>query len=98
MKIMAMTRRVPGVTFDDIQRHQIPEVTKVWEGICEGIIREIYFDPAKPCVVLMLEAESVEAASAFLNELPMAKDRLIEFDYTVLGPYTQLSNLFVERG
>ena len=98
MKIMAITRRVPSVSFDDIQRYQIPEATKVWEGIRKGIIREIYFDPAKPCVVVILEAETVEVAATFLDELPMVRNRLIEFDYTVLGPYTQLSNLFAECG
>lgn len=94
MKIMAMTRRRDGVTFDDIQNYQALEAAKVWEGIGLGIIREIYFDSAKPCVVVILEAETVEAAAAFLDELPMAKNRLIQFDYTLLGPFTQLSHLF----
>ncbi len=97
MKIMAMTLRVPGVTFDDIQQYQIPEATKIWEGIREGIVREIYFDPDKPCVVVILEAASLEVARTFMDELPMAKNRLIEFDYTVLGPYTQIAHLFAEK-
>jgi len=97
MKLMAISRRVQGVSFHDIQRYQVPEATKVWEGMRKGIIREIYFDPAKPCVVVILEADDIEAAAAFLEELPMVKNGLIEFDYTVLGPYTQLSHLFAER-
>lgn len=98
MKIMAMTRRVEGATFDDIQKLQIPEVTKVWQGIADGTIREIYFDPEKPCVVVILEMESRDAAKAFMAELPMVKAGLIDFDYTVLGPYTQLAHLFSEQG
>ncbi|MEC9344458.1 MAG: superoxide dismutase [Pseudomonadota bacterium] len=98
MKIMAISRRVQGATYEDIQRLQVPEVKKVWQGIGDGTIREIYFDPQKPCVVVILETNSPEAARAYMAELPMVQQKLIDFDYTVLGPFTQLSHLFAERG
>jgi hypothetical protein len=60
----------------------------------DGFIREIYFDQDKPAVVLIVEADSVEAARLRLNRLPMVAADLIEFDFTALGTYTQLETLF----
>ncbi len=94
MKIMAITRRVPGATVEKIQALQVPEATMVWKFITENLIREIYFDADKPCVVLMLVCASKEEAAMRLASLPMVEQKQIDFDYYTLGPYTQLSNLF----
>jgi len=94
MKIMAMTRRQAGATTERIQALQKKEVAAVWAMMGEGFIREIYFDKDKPCVVLVLESESIAAAASRLAALPMVADRQIDFEYTVLGPYSQLENLF----
>ena len=96
MKIMAITRRVPGATVEKIQALQIPEATMVWKFIKENFIREIYFDAEKPCVVLVLECASKEEAAMRLASLPMVEQKQIDFDYCTLGPYTQLSNLFAK--
>jgi hypothetical protein len=94
MKIMGVTRRRPGTTFERIQTLQGPEVAMVWQLMREGFIREIYFDKDKPAVVLIVEAESLEAARLRLGRLPMVAADLIEFDFTVLGTYTQIETLF----
>jgi hypothetical protein len=94
MKIMGLTRRRPGATFDKIQALQGAEVGMVWELMREGFIREIYFDKDKPAVIVIVEAENVEAARSRLNLLPMVAANLIEFDFTVLGTYTQIETLF----
>jgi hypothetical protein len=94
MKIMGLTRRRPGATFEKIQALQGAEVGMVWQLMREGLIREIYFDKDKPAVVVIVEAESIEAARSRLNHLPMVAADLIEFDFTVLGTYTQLETLF----
>ncbi len=96
MKLMAVTHRLPGATTERIQALQSSEVTMVWSMVREGFIREIYFDPARPCVVLILESESEEAARARLRDLPMVKDRQIDFDFYTLGPYRQLEHLFAK--
>jgi hypothetical protein len=96
MKIMGVTRRRPDATFEKIQALQGPEVGMVWQLMREGFIREIYFDKDKPAVVVILEAESVAAAKARLDRLPMVVADLIEFDFTVLGTYTQLEVLFAK--
>ena len=94
MKIMAITRRQPGATTERIQSLQSAEVSKVWQAIQDGSIREIYFDRDRPCVVLILEVESINAARTYLSTLPMVAERQIDFDFYTLGPYTQLATLF----
>ena len=96
MKIIAVTRRRPGATFEKIQDLQKAEVGMVWQLMREGFIREIYFDKEKPAVALILEDESVAAAKSRLDRLPMVAADLIEFDLTVLGIYTQLEALFAK--
>jgi len=94
MKILAITRRQPGATTERIMALQREEVTAVWSMLGDGFVREVYFDKDKPCVVLVLEADSIASAAARLVALPMVTARQIEFDLTVLGPYRQLENLF----
>jgi hypothetical protein len=96
MRIMGLTRRRPGATLEKIQALQGPEVGMVWQFMREGFIREIYFDKDKPAVVLIVEGESVDAARSRLSHLPMVAADLIEFDFTVLGTYTQLETLFAK--
>ena len=94
MKILAITRLLPGATFEKIQALQVPEVTEVWRMINQDFVREIYFDKDKPCVVLVVEADSVNTARERLASLPMVEAKLFEFDFTVLGPFIQLAHLF----
>jgi hypothetical protein len=94
MKLLAISRRAQGATGEDIARLQRPEVAAVWAMIGAGFIREIYFDPARPAVVLILEAASVAVAEAQLATLPMAKAGVIGFDLLTLGPYRQIETLF----
>ena len=96
MKLLALSVRQPGASFDDIQRLQVPEVTMVWQMQQEGFLREIYFDPDRPAVTLILEAESIEAARARLAQLPMVEAGLIDFDLIKLGHYAQIQALFAK--
>lgn len=96
MKIMGISQRRDGVSFDDIQRMQLPETRKVWELQKSGFLREIYFDPDKPAVVVVIEASSLDEARATLGELPMVEAGLIDFDLTVLGHFGQLGHLFAD--
>lgn len=96
MKIMAITRRLPGATTERIQSLQVPEARMVWTMIGNGFIRQIHFDPERPCVILILECANREDAIRRLAELPMVKEKQIEFDYYTLGPYRQLEHLFAQ--
>jgi hypothetical protein len=94
MRILAITRREPGTTTEQIQALQVPEAKEVWRLMGEDFVREIHFDPTRPAVVLTLEAESAAAARARLATLPMVAPGLLGFDVLELHPYRQLANLF----
>lgn len=96
MKIMAVSRRLPGTTFEMLQAYQHSEVSLVWDYQRRGIIREIYFDSEKPAVVVILEAETLGAAKVAMAEMPMAKAKLLDFDFYTLGPYVQIETLFAK--
>ncbi len=97
MKILGISVRQPDATFEDIQALQIPETQLVWQMQRDGFLREIYFDPDRPAVVVVLEAESLETARARLAELPMVSAGLIDFDLIRLGHFGQVSVLFREE-
>lgn len=94
MRILAITRRRPGATAAAIAALQLPEARAVWRLIDEDFVREIHFDPTRPAVVLLLEAESVAAAEARLASLPMVAAGLLGFDFHELHPFRQLAQLF----
>lgn len=94
MKILALSVRQPGVSFEDIQSLQVEEVTEVWRLQQEGILREVYFDPERPAAILILEADSHESARDALARLPMKRAGMIDFDLFTLGPFSQLQVLF----
>ena len=96
MKILAITKRQPGATSRHIQALQVPEALAVWRHMRDGFVREIYFDPDRPAVVLVLEASSTDDARARLATLPMVAQGQIDFEILVLGHYSQLSHLFGE--
>lgn len=94
MKILAITKRLPTTSPDRIAALQVPEAKMVWELMKGDFIREVAFDRGRPCVLLTLEAASIEDAKMRLAPLPMVREQQIDFDFYVMGPYTQLANAF----
>jgi hypothetical protein len=59
-------------------------------------VRELYFHRDEQTAVLILEAESLEAASEILSALPLVKSGLISFELMPLVPYSGFQRLFGE--
>jgi hypothetical protein len=99
MKILALDKLQPGT---DVQRDIMPlmptEAREVWRHLGDGFIREVYFRGDRGGVVLILEADSVEAAASTLAGMPMVKAGFIDFDLVPLGPYRPLEMLFAKEG
>jgi muconolactone delta-isomerase len=72
------------------------EARAVWNLAQAGVVREIYFRQDRPQAVIVLEAESVEAAQDILARLPLAKAGLIEFEVIGLQPYPGYARLFAK--
>jgi muconolactone delta-isomerase len=94
MKILALERKVPGVTEEAFKPYLKEEAARVWELYRAGAFCELYFRQDEPSAVLILECEDVEEAKGFLNTLPLVREGLITFDVIPLTPYPGFSRLF----
>jgi muconolactone delta-isomerase len=95
MKILAMEKKVPGVTDEQFKPHLKAEAARAWELYQAGVFRELYFRQDWPGAVLILECASVEKAEEVLNTLPLVQEGLIAFDIIPLTAYPGFSRLFI---
>ena len=92
MKILAIEKEVSGSDWNNKQEILTTEARHVYELYLQGYLREIYFTESHNAV-LILECESRDNAVKLLNEFPLVKNNLIQFDVSELQPYTGLSRL-----
>jgi muconolactone delta-isomerase len=90
MKILALERDKPGATDADFVPHLKAEAARAYELYQQGVLRELYFHREEQTAVLILEAESLEAADRILATLPLVKAGLISFELIPLVPYSGL--------
>jgi hypothetical protein len=99
MRFVAISRRSDG--FDPARAAALAgaEARAVWEAYGDGLIEAFHFDadPLEPRGILMLEAESREAAQALLATLPLVSEGHIGFDVHALGPYRGLAAAFAPQ-
>jgi hypothetical protein len=94
MQILAIDKFLPGTTMDNVEPHLKEEMVVTWGHYKQGKIRELYFRQDTPGVVLMMECSSLEEARELIDELPLVKASLIEFELIPLGPFEPLEALF----
>ena len=94
MKILAIEKEVTGKTGKDFEPHIKAEAMEVWNLYQEDFIREIYFDKEKHTAMLILECDNEEEAELKLKNLPLVKEKLIQFELISLIPYDGFSRLF----
>ena len=58
------------------------------------VVREIYFRQDRPGIVIILEADSVDAARDVQSQMPLQKAGLLDFEYIPFANYTFWENLF----
>ncbi len=98
MKILAIEKELPGASPDAFtQRILEEEAARAWTLYQDGVIRELYFRPDRREAVLVLEADGVEQARAALATLPLARERLIEFEIIPLAAYPGFERLFSRK-
>ena len=88
MKILAIDRLNPGVTFDNIAPLLKDEAAHGWQLYAKGVFREMYLRGDRPGAVIIAECESLDEARAIFAELPLVRAHLIEFDFIPLGPFS----------
>ncbi len=94
MKILAIEKEMSGKTSKDFEPHLEAEAKVVWKLYQEDFIREIYFDKEKHSAVLILECDNEKEAKLKLENLPLVKEKLIQFKLISLIPYDGFDRLF----
>lgn len=97
MKILAIEKEIPGVKDEQFTKSLLKkEAIKAWEYYESGVFREMYFTKEDKKAVIVLECETAGSAKTYLNELPLVKANLIDFDVYELGNYNGFKRLFVK--
>lgn len=94
MKILAIEKEIDGETEKDFRPLLKAEAREVWNLYQEEFIREIYFDKGKYTAILILECENENEAQLKLDDLPLVKEKLIQFELIPLIPYDGFARLF----
>jgi hypothetical protein len=95
MKILAIARIDPLTTLDKIKPHLEAEVRIAWKLYKQGIIREMYGCQDRQLgVVFVLECDGIVAAHQALDELPLVREKFIDFETIPLGPFAYIETLY----
>jgi hypothetical protein len=92
MKILALEKELKNVAWESESQTLIEEAKAAYQLILSGSIREIYFTENKNAV-LVLECENKIVARQLLDELPLVRKGLIDFEIMELQPYRGFSRL-----
>jgi len=93
MKVLALEKDRVGADPAASAPHLHAEARAVWELTQRGIIREIYFRETRSAAVIVLEVDSAQHAREALDQLPLVRAGLIEFEVIGLRPYPGFSRL-----
>ena len=72
-------------------RDEVSNVWRLWKG---GIVRENYARTDMPGVVIVFECPSVEAARRYIDDFPLSKAGLLEWELIGLDAPLPLEFLF----
>jgi len=86
MKILAIEKDIPGVSWDNEVSLLKQEARHVFDLYLAGTLREIYFTENKNAV-LVLESKDTSEAEKLLESFPLVKSGNIKFDLMELRPY-----------
>ncbi len=94
MKVLALEIEKQGTASKNFSPFLKEEAAKVWELQQKDSIREIYFNAATHCAVIILETSSQSSAEGILEQIPLVREGLITFDLIPLVPYNGYARLF----
>ncbi|AAS96893.1 hypothetical protein [Nitratidesulfovibrio vulgaris] len=97
MKILAIDKVRDKATPERIRELFLKEISQCVRLYLADVVREMYFRQDRSGTVLVLEAPSVDDARAMLRELPLVREKQVEFDLIPLGPYVPLGLLLQDE-
>ena len=96
MKILALEHEKQFTHAQDFAPHLKAEAAQIWQLQQSDMLREIYFNAQQHTAVLVMECVSLEEARETLDQLPLVKAGLIDFEIIELAPYDGFARLFAE--
>jgi hypothetical protein len=97
VKIIAYDRFRPGVSMDTIKPYIQEEVANVWRLWKAGVVRENYARADVDGVVIVFECRDLEEAKRYVEDFPLSKAGLLEWQYIPLDAPLPLEFLFDQR-
>ena len=94
MRFVSICRPVDGAGMEQFQPYLDAEIRYGWDNYKNGTFREIYFRQDVLGVVVMVEADSLNAARAAVENFPLARAGLVSFETIPVGPFTNWEMLF----
>jgi len=86
----------PGIPRERVMGAMSSEVRETVQLYLSGKIREWYSRGDGRGAIFLLDTKDVAEASAIMDELPLAKEDLIDHDYIPVGPLFPLALLMAE--
>jgi len=94
MKIIAIEKMLKDVDANKDRQLLMDEARTAWQLQQEGSIRELYFHTEERKAVLIMEADSPQAAKETLDRLPLVRGGYAEFELIPLRAYDGFARLF----
>ena len=82
---------------EKIQPHLKEESRTAWKLYKEGIFREVYFRTDRPGAVIVMECDTVDTAKKALSDLPLVREKLIDFEVIPVGYFSPFEGLFADN-
>ena len=90
IKVLAISKPIAPENRQKIQELLPDEVRATINLYLEGKIEQWFSRQEQGGVVFLLTCHTTEEARSILSELPLSKARLLDFDFLLVGPLTQL--------
>ena len=95
--VMVILTAKAGVTRQQVMTVMPAEIRQTVELYLSGQIREWYSRGDGRGVVLLLDTKDVAKAQAIMEDLPLAKQNLMDHEYIAVGPLLPLRLLMANR-
>jgi hypothetical protein len=96
VKVIAYDSFKPGVGMEQITPYLKEEVSNVWRLWKAGIVRENYARADELGVVIVFEVPDVATAKAYIDDFPLSKAGLLEWNFIALQVPLPIETLFRE--
>lgn len=96
-RVYAVLTLAEGVRPDALQPLLEAEEAVVWALYRRGVLREMHLFAERAGALLVFEAAGSEAAAAYLRELPLVQEGLLDAEVFPVRPFVNLELLFEAR-